>query len=115
MSLKRTKVSREIKEQVLHESMQADCNIELIAKRYKLSPQTIRKWQRCYRKQQKVESIEAPIGSQFIELTSLPVINKTSGLKKVELIFEDYSCSVVGKMNSTQLLKLVQLLEGGLC
>ena len=113
MSLKRTKVSREIKEQVLHESMQADCNIELLAKRHKLSPQTICKWQRCYRKQQK-ESIEPPIGSQFVELTALPIA-KTSSLKKVELLFDNYSCCVEGRMNSAQLLKLVQLLEGESC
>ena len=114
MSLKRTKVSREIKEQVLHESMQADCNIELLAKRYKLSPQTICKWQRCYRKQQIVESIEPPIVSQFVELTALPIA-KTSSLKKVELLFDNYSCCVEGRMNSAQLLKLVQLLEGESC
>ena len=114
MSLKRTKVSREIKEKVLHESMQVDCNLELLARRHKLSPQTICKRQRCYRKQQKVESLERSISSQFIELTALP-ITKTSSLKKVELLFDNYSCSIEGRMNSSQLLKLVQLLEVGLC
>jgi len=113
MSLKRTKVSREIKEQVLYESMQAECDLELLAKRHKLSPQTICKWQRCYRKQQRVESLE-PLRSRFVELTELP-ITKASSLKKVELVFEDYSCSIAGKINSNQLLKLIQLLEGGLC
>jgi transposase-like protein len=113
MSLKRTKVSGELKERILHESMEAGCDLELLAKRYKLSPQTICKWQRCYRNQQKVESLE-PISSQFVELTALP-ITKSPGLKKVELLFDNYSCSIEGRMNSAQLLKLVQLLEGESC
>ncbi|WP_316354172.1 transposase [Candidatus Trichorickettsia mobilis] len=113
MSFKRTKVSREIREQVLHESMQVGCDVELLAKKHKLSPQTICKWQRSYRKQQKVENLEQ-LRSQFIELPVLP-ITKPSSLKKVELLFDNYSCCIEGRMNSAQLLKLVQLLEGEPC
>lgn len=113
MSLKRTKVSRELKEGILHESMQAGCDLELLAKKHKLSPQTICKWQRYHKKQQKLASLELS-RSQFVELTALPIA-KTRSLKKVELIFENCSCSIAGKINSNQLLKLIQLLECESC
>ena len=107
------KVSRERKERILHESMQVNCDLELLAKKHKLSPQTICKWQRCYRKQRYIEHLEQP-SNQFVELTALP-ITKTSSLKKVELVFDNYCCSIEGRMNSAQLLKLVRLLEGESC
>jgi transposase-like protein len=113
MKKPRIAVSKKLKEQILTALLQEDCSAQSLATQHNLSVKTVSKWKSdC--KRQKQEAAQYP-NSQFIELTPLPVINKTSDLKKVELIFEDYSCSVVGKMNSTQLLKLVQLLEGGLC
>ena len=113
MKKPRITVSKKLKEQIFTELLKEDCNIQSIATQYNLSIKTVSKWKSDCRIQ-KQEVAQYP-SSQFIELTPLLTINKTSNLKKVELIFEDYSCSVVGKMNSTQLLKLVQLLEGGLC
>jgi transposase-like protein len=113
MKKPRVAVSKKLKEQIFRELLKEDCSIQSLATQHNLSIKTVSRWKSDYRRQ-KQEAAQYP-SSQFIELTPLPVINKTSGLKKVELIFEDYSCSVVGKMNSTQLLKLVQLLEGGIC
>lgn len=113
MKKPRIAVSKKLKEQILVELLREGCNIQSLAEQYNLSVKTVSRWKSDCRRQ-KHEAAQYP-NSQFIELTPLSVINKTSDLKKVELIFEDYSCSVVGKMNSTQLLKLVQLLEGGLC
>ena len=108
----RTKVLREVKERILSESLQAGCNIELLAKRYNLSSTTIHKWRVTYNKQ-KQASVDVA-GCQFIEVKRLP-IERTSGLKKVELLFDNYSCCIEGRINSNQLLKLVQLLEEGSC
>jgi transposase-like protein len=113
MKKPRIDVSKKLKEQIFRELLKEDSSIQSLAEQYNLSVKTVSRWKSDCRRQ-KHEAAQYP-NSQFIELTPLPVINKTSDLKKVELIFEDYSCSVVGKMNSTQLLKLVQLLEGGLC
>ena len=113
MRPKRTKVSCTLKKQILSESLQLDCNLALLAKQYNLSPQTIAKWKTTYRKQQRAGTLEQP-GSKFIELTIAPIA-KTCHLKKVELLFDNYSCCIEGRMNSTQLLKLVQLLEEASC
>jgi transposase-like protein len=113
MKKQRIKISQELKEQILGEALQASCNISMVAKRYNLSVKTISKWRATYRKQRQ-EGLEEQ-SNRFIEITSLPIIDRTCDLKKVELTFDDYSCSIVGKINSSRLLKLVQLLEGGLC
>jgi transposase-like protein len=107
------RVSRRVREQILAELLQESSNIQSLATKHNLSIKTISRWKADY-KRQKQKYLQQQ-NNQFIELTSLPVINKALGLKKVELIFEDYSCSIIGKINSNQLLKLVQLLEGGLC
>jgi transposase-like protein len=113
MKKQRIKVSKKLKEQILIELLQEDCNIQSIATQYNLSIKTVSKWKSDCRRQ-KQEDLQHP-NNQFIELTSLPIKSKISNLKKVELIFDDYSCSIAGTLSSNQLLKLVQLLEGGLC
>jgi len=113
MKKPRVTVSKKLKEQIFTALLQENCNIQSLAAHYNLSVKTIGKWKSdC--KRQKQEVTQHP-NSQFIELIPLTVTNKKSGLKKVELIFDDYSCSIAGKINSNQLLKLVQLLEDGLC
>lgn len=114
MKKTRTKVSHEIKEQILSESLQAGCDIELLAKRYKLSSTTIRKWRIFYNKQSETEVGADVAACKFIEVKQLP-IKKRETLKKVELLFDNYSCCIEGKMSSNQLVKLVQLLEEGSC
>jgi len=110
----RTKVSREAKEQILSQSLQAGCNIELLAKRHNLSSTTIHKWRVVYNKQKQAQEPLDAGTCQFIEVKR-PSIERTSSLKKVELLFDNYSCCIEGRINSNQLLKLVQLLEEGLC
>lgn len=110
----RTKVSRETKEQILSESLQAGCDIELLAKRYKLSSTTIHKWRISYNKQSQTQVYADVAACQFIEVKQLP-IKKRETLKKVELLFDNYSCCIEDKMSSNQLVKLVQLLEEGSC
>ena len=47
---------------------------------------------------------------QFIEL-QLPRKEKTITLQKVELLFDNHKCCIEGKLGSSQLLKLVELIE----
>jgi transposase-like protein len=116
MRKSRVSVSVELKEQVLSELSKAGSNIQLLAKQHNLSIKTIRGWKTDYNKQILRKKDSQHQNNQFIELTSLPRLNQISAkLKKVDLVFEDYSCSIVGKISSNQLLKLVQLLESGLC
>jgi transposase-like protein len=82
----RITVSTELKEQIFRELLKEDCSIQSIASQYNVSIKTVSKWKSECRRQ-KQEDLHQP-KNQFIELTPLPVINKTSDLKKVELIFE---------------------------
>lgn len=122
MRKQRVRASIELKEQVLLELLKAGSNIQLLAEQHNLSIKTIRRWKADYYKQKMVREKDSPHqnnqinqNNRFIELTSIPIINQISELKKVDLVFDNYSCSIVGKISSNQLLKLVQLLESGLC
>ena len=114
MKKQRITVAKKLKEKICSELLQEDCDIQSIATQYNLSVKTISKWKSDCRRQAQGATTQSP-NNQFIELTPLPIINKPSALKKVELLFDNYSCSIEGRMNSTQLLKLVQLLEGESC
>ena len=78
MKKTRTKVSHEIKEQILSESLQAGCDIELLAKRYKLSSTTIRKWRIFYNKQSETEVGADVAACKFIEVKQLPIKRRGS-------------------------------------
>ena len=114
MKKPRTRIPKELKEKICAELLQEDCNIQSIAAQYGLTVKTISKWKSDCKKQSQTSPAQE-LNNRFIELTLPPVTSKILGLKKVELTFEDYSCSIVGKIKSNQLLKLLQVLEGGLC
>ena len=101
------KAKKELKEKVLTESFKKGCSITLLAKEYKISPRTVQRW-RTEHKRQKKNLNQAT----FVEISLPP---NTCSLKKVELTFDDYTCSVAGQMRSDKLIRLVQLLEDGLC
>lgn len=113
MTKPRITLSHELKKQILLKLSQEDCTIQSLAAQHNVSVKTIGKW-RADSKKQKKEVLRHQ-NNQFIELTPIVITKTISDLKKVELTFEEYSCSIVGKINSNQLLKLLQLLEGGIC
>ena len=114
MKKPRTRVSKELKEKICAELLQEGCNIQSVGAQYGLTVKTINKWKSDCKKQSQTSGGQKA-NNRFIELSLPPVTSKILCLKKVELTFEDYSCSIVGKIKSNQLLKLLQLLEGGLC
>lgn len=109
----RTDVSGELKERIILASLEPRCDLASLARKYKLSHSTVSRWRRIYRQQQSKNRLTKP-DQQFIEL-QLPRQEQVSTLKKVELSFDNHRCSVEGKLNSTQLLKLVELLEEAAC
>ena len=67
------------------------------------------KWRRNYQKQHSENTLTTS-DQQFIEL-QLPRKEKTITLQKVELLFDNHKCCIEGKLGSSQLLKLVALIE----
>ena len=102
----RVRISAELKEQILSELLKAGSNIQLLAEQHNLSIKTIRRWKTDYNKQILQKKDSQHQNNQFIELTSLPIVNQISELKKVELVFDDYSCSIVGKISYNGLKKI---------
>ena len=86
--------------------LKAGSNIQLLAEQHNLSIKTIRRWKTYYHKQILQKKDSQHQNNQFIELTSLPIVNQISELKKVELVFDDYSCSIVGKISYNGLKKI---------
>ena len=80
-----------------------------IARKYNLSSVTVKKWRTNYQKQQS-ENTLTKSDQQFIEL-KLPRNEQTITLQKVELLFDNHKCCIEGKLSSSQLLKLVELIE----
>ena len=107
---KRTKVTREQKERITLASLEPKSDLNELARKYKLARSTLIKWRRQHRKQQAGGARLHP-DSAFVEV-KVEQSRRVSNLKKVELIFANHRCSVEDKLNSTQLLKLVELLEG---
>ena len=98
MTKPRITLSHELKKQILLKLSQEDCSIQSLAAQHNLSVKTISKW-RTDSKKQKKEVLEHR-SNQFVELTPIAITKIISDLKKVELTFEEYSCSIVGKINS---------------
>jgi len=109
MKRSRTNVSRELKERITLESLEPGCDLVSLARKYNLSSVTVKKWRTNYQKQQSENKLTKS-DQQFIEL-QLPLKEQTITLRKVELLFDNHKCCIEGKLGSSQLLKLVELIE----
>jgi transposase-like protein len=105
---KRIYISREQKEGIIKELVQANSNIKFLAEKYQVTTRTLSKWRSDYYKaeggkQPKLERhfVEVQVGSDI----------KKNHLKKVELLLDNHSCSIEGRLNSEQVIKLLQILE----
>jgi len=107
---KRTKVTREQKERITLASLEPKSDVNELARKYKLACSTLIKWRRQHTQKQEEEARLQP-GSSFVEV-KVDQPEKVCTLKKVDLTFTNHRCSVEGNLNSSQLLKLVELLEG---
>ena len=103
-------ISKERKSQILAESNAKGCVITELARKHNVPVKTIYDW----RSKQKTHKTSCDSEFFFLEVP-IPRAAGTMDLKKVELVFDDYSCSVEGKMSGGKLIKLVQLLQEGIC
>ena len=109
---KRIHISREQKEGIIKELIQGNCDIKLLATKYQVTVRTLCKWRSDYHKAKEGKETEA--GEHFVEVQVGKDIKKNH-LKKVELLLDNHKCSIEGRLNSKQLIKLVELLEEGSC
>lgn len=110
---KRTKVSRELRNQITLALLEPGCDLNELARKYKLARSTLLRYRQQYRRQQAGDgSLQRK--SPFIEVT-VEESKRNFSLKKVELSFDSCKCSVEGRLSSSQLLKLVELLERSTC
>jgi len=105
---KRTYISREQKEEITKELIQANCNIKLLAEKYQVTVRTLSKWRNDYYKEE--EKKQPKLEQHFVEVQVGSDIKK-SYLKKVELLLDNHRCSIEGRLNSEQLIKILQILE----
>lgn len=113
MKKKRPKISQELRNQITIELQDSGCDIAALAKKYQLARSTLLKYRQQHRKQE-ARNLTLQKKSSFVEV-KLEECKSISSLTKVELSFDNYKCSVEGRLSSNQLLKLVQLLEEGAC
>ena len=106
---KRTKVTREQKERITLASLEPKSDLNELASKYKLACLTLIKQRRQHTQTQ--EEARLHPDSSCVEV-KVEQPKKVCTLKKVDLTFTNHRCSVEGNLNSSQLLKLVELLEG---
>lgn len=101
----RKKVPNELREQITKESLGHGCKVSELAKSYGVSEKSIYNWRREYKQ---VGSGSEP-ASKFVELTvKEPEVKQ---LKKAELIFDDISVLLEGRISCGRLLELIKVLE----
>lgn len=109
---KRIYVSPEKKKQIIKEILQNGSNIKLLAEKYQVTARTLSKWGSDYYKAE--EGKEPKLEQHFVEVQVGSDIKK-SHLKKVELLLDNHRCSIEGRLNSEQLIKLLEILEEASC
>jgi len=113
------KISSIIKQEILLATKHPEATISSIAKRYNISPSTIRKWQ----KQNIVKEVDP--SNEFVELglsSSKPnVLIGEESLKKelilteVSLSCENVNMNLSGSLKSKMLISLIKIMEETCC
>jgi transposase-like protein len=110
----RRKISPKEKSQILMELLEGGSSVAKIAKSYNISRERLYRWRKKHvsdnhpgTQRQKAAGNNS-IGS-FVELS---IKESDSALKKASLIFDDFSISIEGKINSTKLFGIIRILEG---
>ena len=110
---RRTRVLPESKKEIIKEILENGSDLKLLAIKYHVTAKTLSKWRSDYRKGEKQQELARP-AQHFVEVQVSKDIKK-SHLKKVELLLDNHSCSIEGRLNSDQLIKLLQILEEASC
>ena len=82
------------------------------AEKYQVTVRTLSKWRSDYYKAE--EGKQPKPEGHFVEVQVGSDIKK-SHLKKVELLLDNHRCSIEGRLNSEQLIKLLEILEEASC
>ncbi len=109
---KRKYISREQKEEIIKELIEVNSNIKLLAEKYQVTARTLSKWRSDYYKRE--EGKQPKLDQHFVEVQVGSDIKK-SHIKKVELLLDNHRCSIEGRLNSKQLIKLLEILEEASC
>lgn len=111
---KRIQISSEQKERIIEESLKNGCDVKLLATKYQITAKTIGKWRSDYYKNAEQGKKSTKAEQNFVEVKLDDAIKK-SYLKKVELLLDNHRCSIEGRLNSDQLIKLLRILEEASC
>ena len=113
------KISEPIKKEILTAAEHPEAKISSIAKRYNISPSTIRKWQ----KQNIVKEGES--SNEFVELelsankTNLVIAEKSAKkeliLTEVSLVCKNVNVNLSGSLKSKMLISLIKIMEESCC
>lgn len=101
------KLITEQKAKILEESYTEGCIISKLAEKNKISKATIYRWRSEKEKAAKSEEIKGL--ANFVEVS----VKKEVGneLKKIELVYEEFSIEIVGKISSAKIAPIMQILE----
>ena len=110
---RRMHIPHERKAKIIEELIQENCDIKLLAVKHQITAKTLHKWRSDNYKEEKARGLKKP-EQRFVEVQVENTIKKNR-LKKIELLLDNHTCSVEGRLSSEQLIKLVQLLEETSC
>jgi transposase-like protein len=95
----------ELKEQITRESFKEGCIVSELAKLRGVSEKTLYGWRRKY----KQAALRSDSRNNFVELTVKEPESRL--LKKAELIYDDFSVLLEGRIASGKLLEVIKVLE----
>lgn len=122
MSMSRIKVSKDLRSQIVIQSLEADCDIAELARKHVVSKKSIYLWRSKYKKSIAATGVAEPAistvksdsdkSAEFVEL-SLSDQVQTGGkdLSRVDLVFTDFSLLMEGQIKSGVVLSIVKILE----
>lgn len=110
---RRMHIPHEHKAKIIEELIQDSCDIKILATKYQVTAKTLSKWRSDYYKAAKTKELTES-QQRFVELQVGDEI-KRNHLQKIELILDNHKCSIEGRLNSEQVIKLLALLEETSC
>lgn len=110
MKRRRRRVEPQIKAQILKiMTQEPNCRVAHLSKLYNISRTTLFHW----RSQMKVAVGLAPakmLDNRFVEVSVKE--SKAGDLKKASLVFQDVTLDIEGRVNSSDLISILKILEG---
>jgi transposase-like protein len=110
---RRIRIPHESKAKIIEELIQESSDIKILATKYQVTAKTLSKWRSDYYKAAKTKELTES-QQRFVELQVGDDI-KRNHLQKIELILDNHKCSIEGRLNSGQIIKLLALLEETSC